>query len=362
MTATWRSRLLALAAILIGLLLATLLAELTLRIFHLASTEGLATVGQRDFDRLPGLFAPEQRVVDRDVPQIPYRISIDSLGYRGTTEPPRIKPAGEVRIVMLGDSFTFGYLVDDDGTLPAQVERGLQSRCGPSVRVINAGVGGTSIETAAPMMARAEVLKPDAAVLTFTENDVTDLAQPMWDQLAANRLAKSRFPMSVVYPLVREMALWNLMLKVRARWKSGPLVGMPAARPAQPPAEGESAAQRRDSLLLALRTQYRERLGQLKERLDSAGIPLILAIYPSHLAVYQGRDEQVRWVEMLATELGIRTVNLLAPLRDDGRTQEQLYLLPVDGHPSVAGYTVVAPAIAASLRALPVFAGRCTGP
>lgn len=347
-----RSWILALTASLIGLALALLVAEVMLRVLDLAPTGGLATVSQREFERLPGLFAPGQRVLDRELPQLPYRITIDSLGYRDATGLSRAKPAGEVRILLLGDSFTFGYLVDDDQTLPAQLERRLQSRCGNAVRVINAGVGGSSIETAARMAERALPLGIDAAVLTFTENDVTDLALPMWDQLASNRAAKSRFPMSVVYPAVRELALWNLLLKARAKWKARRVSVAPTVKPVARPAAS-------DSRLLALRNDYRQRLLGLRQRLAGEHIPLLFAIYPSHLAVYQHRDEQVRWIEETAIGAGLATVNLTPALQRDGRSQEELYLLPLDGHPSPAGYAVVAPAIEDLLLTLPVVASRC---
>jgi lysophospholipase L1-like esterase len=287
------------AATLIGLALALVLAEVTLRLLDLAPVGGLATVTERDFDRLPGLFMPGQRLVDRVVRELPYHIMIDSLGYRDATEMPRAKPAGEVRILMLGDSFTFGYLVDDDKTLPALLDHRMRSRCGGAVRVINAGIGGTSIDAASAMADRALSLGIDLAVLTFTENDVTDLATPMWTQLASNRLAKSRFPMSLLYPAVRHLALWNLLLQSRAKWRSRQAPPIPTAQPA-------SGAAPPDSELLRLRGEYRQRLLSLRDRLASANVPLLFAIYPSHLTVYgEKSDEQVRWVEQTAREAGL---------------------------------------------------------
>jgi lysophospholipase L1-like esterase len=351
-----RSWLLALAAVLIGSVLALGLAEATLRIFDLAPVDGLATVTQQDFERLPGLFMPGQRLVDRTLRERPFQITIDSLGYRDTQEMQREKPAGEIRILMLGDSFTFGHLVDDEDTLPAQLERRLRPRCGDAVRTINAGVGGSSLDTASVMADRSRPLGVDVAVLTFSENDVTDLAIPLWSQLASNRAMKSRFPMSLVYPVVRRLAVWNLLLKARGRWRN---FWAPAS-PLGKPAPGGASA---DPKLLALRDEYRQRLIGLRDGLASRGVPLVLGIFPSHLTVYgESSDEQVLWVEQTAREAGLPAVNFTPTLRGDGRSAEALYQLPYDGHPSPAGYALVAPLLEEALVAMPPLAGRCSAP
>ncbi len=340
------------AGVFLAIVLSLGLAELALRVFDLAPAGGLSTVTQSEFERIPGMFSPGQSLVERLVKQVPYRATIDSLGYRGTEEFPRLKPAGEVRVLMLGDSFTFGYLVDDEKTLPAVVESLLRSRCGNDIRVINAGVPGSTIETAAPVAARSLSLGIDAAVLTFVENDVTDLPAAMWNQLAANRAAKSKFPMSVVYPWARKLALWNLVMEVR-----GKLRNLRATR--ELPVRVAPDAGAANEKLLALRAEYQQRLVALRDSLARAGIPLILAIYPSHRAVYDHLDEQIRWVERIGHEAGLHTIDLTPPLQKDGRSKEELFLFPYDGHPSAAGYADVAPGLVDTLVQVPLLASRC---
>lgn len=336
-----------------GVILSVAIVEVTLRLFHLAPVGGLTTVTQAEFDRIPGIFTPGQRLVDRTVPQLPYHVTIDSLGYREEGQMSRAKPPGEVRIILLGDSFTFGYLVDDEETLPSQLEHLIQSQCGDSVRIVNAGVGGSSIETAAVMAERAKSLGVDIAVLTFTENDVTDLAAPMWEQLAANRASKSRFPMSIVYPVARRLATWNLLLRAQATWTA-----RQAVRTA--PVRSTSAGNGNDSTLIGLREEYAMRLRRLRGELDQVGVPLIFAIFPSHYSVY-GADpaEQILWVEQTARAEGITTVNYLDVLRRDGRPREDLFLFPFDGHPSAKAYAVAAPVLARALEELPPLLARC---
>lgn len=326
---------------------------MALRLFGLAPVGGIATVNQRDFDRLPGIYVPGQRMVDRRRPELPHTITIDSLGYRGIEEFPRRKPAGEIRVLMLGDSFTYGDLVDDSLTFPVQLERSLRGECGPGVRVINAGIGGTTIDAASELARRSAPLEIDVAVLTFTENDVTDLAVPMWEQMGANRAAKSRFPMSVVYPLVRQSAIWNLAQGVRGKWRN-----LQTDRVI--PSGSRNGPEESDSSLLALRTIYELRLAALRDSLAARGIPLLLVIYPSHLTIYRMRsEEQVAWVNHAGKEAGLTTVDLLPALRQDGRPVEELFFLPTDGHPRPEGYAIATRELRLVLERLPPLASRC---
>jgi lysophospholipase L1-like esterase len=72
-------------------------------------------------------------------------IHINHYGQRGADYPLQ-KPAGELRLIVLGDSLTMGKGVGDDETFAAQLQRLLAEQRGPTrpVRVINAGVNGWS--------------------------------------------------------------------------------------------------------------------------------------------------------------------------------------------------------------------------
>lgn len=64
-------------------------------------------------------------------------VTTNSRGLRGLREVPRPKPAGERRILVVGDSFTFGDGVPDADVYTAKLEARL-----PGVRVVNLGVLG----------------------------------------------------------------------------------------------------------------------------------------------------------------------------------------------------------------------------
>jgi hypothetical protein len=105
------------------------------------------------------------------------RIRTNELGLRSPTIPPEKAP-GEYRILLLGDSYTFGYGVAAEDTFGARLEGRLNARGDASRRfvVINAGVSayGTAQELLQyEMVGRA--FHPDLVMLAFfVGNDIQD--------------------------------------------------------------------------------------------------------------------------------------------------------------------------------------------
>lgn len=101
--------------------------------------------------------------------KVTYRIS--SQGVRG---PERVvpKPEGTRRVLILGDSVTFGYYVPEDSTFASRAEEILR-RDDPSIEVINGGVGGYNTHNQmAWLIDHGLAFEPDAVVLAFCPNDV----------------------------------------------------------------------------------------------------------------------------------------------------------------------------------------------
>ncbi|MFH0912663.1 MAG: hypothetical protein V1884_00035 [Candidatus Omnitrophota bacterium] len=99
-------------------------------------------------------------------------ISINSDGFRGP-EYSLAKPANTFRIIMLGDSETFSFMLPQKDTLPAQLESLLNQRPG-SLRyeVLNFGVEGYSTFQELEML-KTKGLKynPDLIILNYVLND-----------------------------------------------------------------------------------------------------------------------------------------------------------------------------------------------
>lgn len=336
-----RARLGALALLVGSVLLSLVLVEGALRMSGRVSTEGVSTATSETFATIPGVFQPGQRVTEAPRPELRHRISINALGYRG----PDILPgSGRRRVLCLGDSFTYGSYVDDEQTLPAQLERQWRAR-GHAVDVINAGLGGTTIVDQLEILRKAtgQGLRPQHIVLTFSENDISDLArsETLLTSIERNRRLKDRPGIAWLYRHLRNTALFHLALEARG-WVT-------AHRTAQAEhVDGVEAAQRLEELW----ARYDRLLGELVAHAEAHGSLVTFLIYPSHYRLGPGGPDQARLerIERIAAAKGLRTINLLAPLRASGQAPQQLYLLPFDGHPSPRGYAVAAAAVAEQLN------------
>jgi hypothetical protein len=338
-------------ALIVGCLVGFALTEGVLRVFNLFPAEGLPTVTEDEFGRVPGMFQPGRDVTLRRVGKPEFQVSINSLGYRGP-EFPVEKPSGEFRIVMLGDSFTFGDYVNDDESMPAYLQRALGAACGP-VHVVNAGLMNTTIDVHMRLAERAMRLRPDLFVLVFYENDIEDLKNPMWNAFARNRAAKSRFPMSVLYPVLRNTATWNLALAVRARRQM-----QRAFRPTDAPQNGNAAPL--DPMVPRLRAAYADSLRRMAAALRRDSVDFVFMAYPAVEEMNGSKaDPNTRAMLAAAADAGVRTVDLKPPFVASGLSVNELYLLPLDAHPRPLGHKIAAETAARALAALPALATRC---
>ena len=95
----------------------------------------------------------------------------NSKGLRGP-EYPYKKPAGEYRILVLGDSFAEGYTVEFDDLCSELLKKKLNAELKKRVQVINAGTGGYSTDQEL-LFFRTEGVKyePDLVIVLYCEND-----------------------------------------------------------------------------------------------------------------------------------------------------------------------------------------------
>lgn len=130
----------------------------------------------RYFPGVHGDLEPHMRLVDRMNPELPYRVTADNQGSRGLRDYASAKPEGVLRVLCLGDSFTFGFGVDDELTYPELLRRELSRRYpGQRFEVINAGIPLFGILDAMDyFLTKGAALKPDVVVLQFFPNDIHD--------------------------------------------------------------------------------------------------------------------------------------------------------------------------------------------
>lgn len=117
-----------------------------------------------DHDRLQRDFLDAQGRV---------RVHMSPFGIRERDSITPDKPAGERRIVCIGDSFTFGWGIPDERGWVRRLEAELR-RGDPSVRTVNCGAAGTVCidEYVVGLQQRFHVFQPDAVILTICLNDL----------------------------------------------------------------------------------------------------------------------------------------------------------------------------------------------
>jgi len=107
------------------------------------------------------------------------RYKINSMGFRDV-EHSLFKPEGVLRIVAIGDSFTWGQGADRESTYPYQLEVMLNNRTGkhPRVEVINLGICNYFTEPERLSLEHyGKQFKPDIVLVGFERNDVIQAGQ-----------------------------------------------------------------------------------------------------------------------------------------------------------------------------------------
>jgi lysophospholipase L1-like esterase len=97
----------------------------------------------------------------------------NTLGFRDN-EFTVAKPADTVRILAMGDSFTYGWLVNLNDTWVKVLESMLNQKSAKHTEVLNLGVAGYDIWNVANLLSKRAVrFSPDLVISSFIENDVT---------------------------------------------------------------------------------------------------------------------------------------------------------------------------------------------
>ncbi|MBZ0316612.1 MAG: SGNH/GDSL hydrolase family protein [Anaerolineae bacterium] len=104
-------------------------------------------------------------------------VVINDKGLRDD-DVPYAKPDGEVRILVVGDSFVEGLQVEQDETFANQLEAQCSAAGGTTVTVINGGVSRFGTDNVV-LFVEGEGLRyqPDIVIYAFYPNDVTDVLE-----------------------------------------------------------------------------------------------------------------------------------------------------------------------------------------
>lgn len=248
-------------------------------------------------------------------------VSINSMGHRDN-EISLPKTPGRVRIVMLGDSVTFGWGAPMEGTTSETLERLLNESGSRQYEVVNTGVGNTNTAMqAAYFIHKGYELEPDVVVLNYFINDAeeTPVKKETW---------LTKFSYAAVFLAGR----WDVFERTyfgKADWRTYYRDLYRADAP------GWQAAQ----------NSFRQLAAFCRER----GFRLLVVNYPElhELADYPF-PEVTREVARLASQENLPFLDLLPAVQ--GEEPSSLWVTPTDSHPNAKAAALFAPAIAAKLR------------
>jgi lysophospholipase L1-like esterase len=251
-------------------------------------------------------------------------VTINSAGLRDR-EYPQQKPPGMTRILMLGDSVTFGWGVKIEETPSKLLEDLLNSGlASPRYEVINSGVGNynTAMEVAY-FLDRGQALRPDIVVLNYFIND----AEP-----TPARKNSSLFEHS--YAAVMALGAFDSLARTyfgRADWKTY-----------------YRDLYRDDAPAWA---KTKDAVARLVTHCRENNIRLLIAVYPElHVLKDYPFGDVTRAIENTAEKGGAEFIDLLPAVAD--KEPESLWVSPTDAHPNIIANREYAAAIAAKLKEL----------
>jgi lysophospholipase L1-like esterase len=161
-------------------------AKLLAAVLSLVVGLGVAEIGARMFYPRPPALGREPQLRYRPDPELGFvhlssqsgylddgLATINDLGLRGT-RPQLPKPSGEMRVLAIGDSTTFGWGVGDDETYTDLLEKKIAAAAPQRrVRVINGGVVSYDLRQSARRLEQlAPVLHPDIVIVGVLWNDL----------------------------------------------------------------------------------------------------------------------------------------------------------------------------------------------
>lgn len=285
------------------------------------------------------------------------RVRINSIGLRGSEVGEKTRP----RIFIAGDSFTFGYGLEEENTLSSNLATLLD------VDAVNGGIWGAGPDVEYLLAERVGLsVDPDFLIVTlFPRNDLRDLAVTTWieehDQLV--RITSDKFidgegflrqdAVSRYYytPVIRNSHLAKFLLdRISTLFISLRTSITPSTNASDTyvyddagwddrclfagecDGELEKAKQKASRIMTLFRS--------LSER---AGIPLLLVMIPDE-GQLNGNSPRQTLFHGLAHESGLDVLDVTDEFLNDGRPVAD-YFLP-DGHWSPLGARIAAHAIA----------------
>ena len=333
--------------ILLSLFFTILIAEVLVRVFWAAPKFDFPQTQHRPHDILGWEMVPNQASFTWGVPAL-----INSHGLRDD-EFLKKKPKNVKRIVVLGDSVTFGVLVKGEETYPNQLEKLLNERhSDDKFEVINTGVQRYfTYQELDYLKLRGLEFEPDVVILGFYINDL-GIRKKTWDREYENErelmMNKVREYIPFVVRILKNSALISL---IRDRYLRLQSATAETSNPQQKLLAGIN-----DEKMAKLWNAAREHIAELKELGQKHHFTLLIAAIPGvNQIVGDFPDSSYpATLEAIAKEMDIHYIDVLPVLKESYTGDIRSLHFPYDGHPNARAHRLIAESIYEGLLKLPL--------
>ena len=277
------------------------------------------------------------------------QVRINSLGLRGA-ECSVAKPPGTFRILVLGDSFTFGYGVREEESYAQVLERLLNRQAGATrYEVLNAGVIGFNTFSEWHYLKKTGMaFQPDLVLVGFVAG--TYMGGSSGSDLYANLFYQDvpeDVPAVEIVPnpgffarLKEHLFLYHTARVAYWKWQAA------RRRSARSPGPAVPDAQRYAAELEKAWVITREAFTRLRDLAARGGAQVMVAFIPIYSNIESKEPDIGDRLEAVGAELQIPVCNLFPLLLDQTGKGRNLYLLKDDGHHwNAEGHRVAAEAI-----------------
>lgn len=263
-----------------------------------------------------------------------FQVSVrtNSSGFRNNQEFRREKPPGTFRILGLGDSFTFGWGVEENQTYLSVLARKLERRFNRNVEVFNLGVWNYGTLQELKVFHQFESYQPDLITLEFYARNafVNEFANDLVDNYYFDFWSKSRQTSAMSLPLPISRRTGRFLLAHSNLFRIGALeLGSIVKRLYQPTGDQEMLAAAWRITDDALHTFDRD--------LQSMNQKCVL-IWAAPPGTIHAKDPSV--FRHLAS-LGLRNVILVSTMEEMGNGVQNYYY-HMDNHWNAMGQQAVA--------------------
>lgn len=233
------------------------------------------------------------------------------------------KAPGTRRVLIVGDSYTWGYAVAEDEAFPQTAGRLLEARGYPDIEVINAGVPDYNSRQERQLLERLmPVYRPDAVFLAYVVNDAEPSTAMPTPPEETYRHATSWF-LTELAEVANRRVFRRRVLPSNKDIVSGTYLDGFAA----------DSLKWRDS---------KQAIREMRELCAGARIPFAVLVLPDFTQTF---DDQYAWrpihdaVAGWGREMGVAVFDVLEPFQGEDHVS---LMVPWDGHPNAEGHRRIA--------------------